>query len=101
MSQPSASLAGVRRTAGVTQGFALVFLATVPTMAIVSLVPNLPQMFREFGQLPHASLLVPMVFTIPSLCIALASPLIGSIADRWGRRPVLIGSLCCCSSQSA
>jgi MFS family permease len=62
-------------------------------MAIVSLVPNLPLLFRQFGAAPHAGLLVPMVLTIPSLCIALLSPLIGVLADRWGRRRVLLWSL--------
>ncbi len=81
------------RVAGAAQGWALVFLSGLPAMAIVSLVPNLPQLFQRFGQLPHAGLLVPMVLTIPSLCIALLSTAIGALSDRIGRRPVLLVSL--------
>lgn len=78
---------------GAVQGLALIALAGLPTMAIVSLVPNLPQLFRQFGGVPQAALWVPMVLTLPSLCIALLSPLAGWCADRWGRRPVLLVSL--------
>lgn len=78
---------------GAVQGLALIALAGLPTMAIVSLVPNLPQLFRQFGGLPQAALWVPMVLTLPSLCIALLSPVAGWCADRWGRRPVLLVSL--------
>ncbi|MFL6631909.1 MAG: MFS transporter [Massilia sp.] len=81
------------RTAGAAQGLALIFAAALPTMAIVSLVPNLPQLFAHFGATPHAAWLVPMIITLPSLCIALFSPLIGNLIDTWGRRPVMLASL--------
>lgn len=93
MTSPPANRPAIRRTAGAAQGYALVLLASLPTMAIVSLVPNLPKLFEQFGRWPHAAWLVPMVLTIPSLCIALVSALVGAAADRWGRRPILIGSL--------
>jgi MFS family permease len=80
-------------TAGAAQGLALIFAAALPTMAIVSLVPNLPQLFAHFGAVPHAAWLVPMILTLPSLCIALFSPLIGNLIDTWGRRPVMLASL--------
>jgi len=80
-------------TAGAAQGLALIFAAALPTMAIVSLVPNLPQLFAHFGAAPHAAWLVPMILTLPSLCIALFSPLIGTLIDTWGRRPVMLASL--------
>jgi MFS family permease len=81
------------KTAGAAQGLALICAAGLPTMAIVSLVPNLPQLFAHFGGVPHAQWLVPMILTLPSLCLALFSPFIGNLIDRGGRRPVLLASL--------
>ncbi len=78
---------------GLLQGIGLVTLSAMPTMAIVSLIPNLPQLLAHFRHVAYGALLVPMILTIPTLCIALFSPLIGMAADRWGRRPVLCISL--------
>jgi MFS family permease len=83
----------MNRNAGMSQGLALICSAALPTMAIVSLVPNLPQLFGHFGGAAHAELLVPMILTLPSLCIALFSPFIGNLTDRLGRRPVMLVSL--------
>jgi MFS family permease len=81
------------RSAGPAQGFVLIFLASLPTLAIVSLVPNLPQFFTRFHDVPGSEFLVPMIITLPSLCIALFSPLTGAIADFWGRRRLLIAAI--------
>lgn len=81
------------RQAGSVQGWALIAVAVMPTLAIVSLVPNLPQLFARFAAVPNHELLVPMIITLPSLCIALFSPLAGAAADFWGRRRLLIVSL--------
>jgi MFS family permease len=83
----------MKRKPGVSQGLALICAAALPTMAIVSLVPNLPQLFAHFGGVPQAQWLVPMILTLPSLCLALFSPFIGNLIDRHGRRPVLLASL--------
>jgi MFS family permease len=81
------------RRAGRAQGLTLIGLAMLPALAIVSLVPNLPQLFEHFKDVPNHELWVPMVLTIPSLCIALFAPLTGLIADKWGRRPLLLVAL--------
>ena len=81
------------RTAGTAQGLTLVALGSLPTLAIAALVPVLPALFAHFGGVPHAQLLVPMVLTVPSLCVALFSSPIGAAADRWGRRPILLAAL--------
>jgi len=80
------------RQAGIAQGIVLIFLSCLPTMAIVSLVPNLPQFLERFRSVPRYEILVPMIITLPSLCIAVFSPLAGAIADRFGRRPLLLAS---------
>jgi len=81
------------RTAGSAQGLTLVALGSLPTLAIAALVPVLPALFAQFARVPHAELLVPMVLTVPSLCVALFSSPIGAAADRWGRRPILLAAL--------
>ena len=79
--------------AGRAQGLSLIALGTLPTMAIAALVPVLPALFGHFKAVPNKELLVPMILTVPSLCVALFSSPIGAIADRWGRRPVLLLAL--------
>jgi MFS family permease len=81
------------RQPGTLQGVALLAGSLLPTLAIVSLVPNLPQLFERFSGVPHHEFLVPMIITLPSLCIALFSPIAGAAADFWGRRRILIGAL--------
>lgn len=71
----------------------LMLVASLPTMAIAGLVPVLPALFEEFRGEPHAELLVPMILTLPSLCVALFSSVVGAAADRWGRRAVLLVAL--------
>ena len=76
--------------AGAPQGFTLMILGSLPSLAIAALVPVLPLLFAKFKDAPHKELLVPMILTVPSLCVALFSSAIGAAADFWGRRPVLI-----------
>jgi len=78
---------------GTPQGLILVVLATLPTLAIAALVPILPVLFQRFRGAPHAQWLVPMILTVPSLCVALFSSGVGAIADRFGRRRALLLSL--------
>src|ERR1700756_3155920 len=79
--------------AGRAQGTTLMAVLTMPVLALAGLVADLPQLFRVFASDPHHALLVPMVITVPSLCVALFSGLFGAIADFWGRRRLLIIAL--------
>lgn len=81
------------RQAGVSQALAVTFANTFPTMAIASLVPVLPTLFARFKDVPNSQWLVPMVLTVPSLCVALFSSPIGAAADAWGRRRLLLTAL--------
>ncbi len=81
------------RTAGLPQALALILAMLLPIIGILSLAPNLPAILKHFDNVPYATVLVPMVITISALCIALFSPLMGVIADRWGRRRLLIVAL--------
>lgn len=81
------------RVAGNAQGLALTFPITLTVMGIVLLAPVLPQMQAHFRDVPNADFLVPLVLTIPALCIAIFSPLAGLLADLFGRRRLLIAAM--------
>jgi MFS family permease len=81
------------RAPGVLTGVALLLPITLSTMAIVLLAPILPQLMQAFGDVPGAPYWVPMILTIPSLCVAFFSPVAGLLGDRLGHRRLLLGSL--------
>lgn len=79
---------------GATRHGVLILLAAMmPIMAITSLIPVLPLLFKEFGSVEGSQFLVPMALTIPALCVALFSPLAGWLSDRVGRKNLLVISL--------
>lgn len=78
---------------GNRQGITLIMLSMLPILAIAGLVADLPVLLEVFRDVPKHELLVPMVLTLPSLCVALFSSVAGLIADRWGRRPLLLLAL--------
>lgn len=90
MSEQTAS--GPREASNI-HGIILILAAVMPVMAIISLVPVMPLLGREFGAVPGAKALVPIALTIPALCIALFSPFAGWLSDRVGRKMLLILAL--------
>lgn len=81
------------RKAGTLQGVILLLPVTMAVMGLIVLVPVLPQMMRQFHAVPGAQYLVPLVLTLPALCIAVLAPIAGVIVDAIGRRRTLIGAL--------
>lgn len=79
--------------AGVAQAAILLAAVTLPVMGVISLVPVLPELHRHFADVPGADYLVPVALTIPGMCIALLSPFTGMLADRFGRRGLLLTAL--------
>ncbi|WP_263862365.1 MFS transporter [Deinococcus detaillensis] len=71
----------------------LLLLSALTIMAGATIAPALPAMQDHFASQPNVQLLVKLALTIVGLAIALSAPLSGVLADRYGRRPVLIGSL--------
>ncbi|MBC2664902.1 MFS transporter [Novosphingobium flavum] len=78
--------------AGAMTGLALLFPITLSTMAIVLLAPILPALLDQFSDIPRHEYLVPMVLTVPALCVALFSPIAGIMGDYFGRRRLLLVS---------
>jgi len=81
------------RQPGFMTGFALLVPITLSVMAIVLLAPILPLLLAEFAAVPGHEYWVPMVLTVPALCVALFSPVAGVLGDAWGRRRLLIVAL--------
>src|SRR3979409_1271034 len=54
------------------------------------IIPLLPFYAQQFGASP---LVIGLLFGTFSLCQLVASPILGEVSDRYGRRPVLVFSL--------
>lgn len=85
--------AGPDRQARWPQGMILAAQSIFPTMGTLLLVPVIPLLFRQFGTIANADYWIPVLLTVPALCIALLSPVAGWSGDRFGRRPILLGAL--------
>ena len=81
------------RIASTKQGMILLLAAVMPPMAIISLVPVIPLLMKEFSSVEGFQFMVPIAVTIPALCVALFSPLAGWLSDRAGRKNLLILAL--------
>lgn len=77
---------------GFATGVSLLLPITLSTMAIVLLAPILPKLLDEFKEVPNYEYWVPMILTIPALCVALLSPVAGMMGDYFGRRKLLLAS---------
>lgn len=89
----SPSLSSRGETAAARHGIVLLAASVMPVMAIISLVPVLPLLLREFARVEGSEFLVPIALTIPALCVAVFSPLAGWLADRIGRKKLLVFAL--------
>jgi MFS family permease len=67
--------------------------ANFTLMAGAGLSTAMPAMLIAFGDVPGAALLVSLIVTLPALFVVLGGPLMGLLTDRFGRKPVLVGSI--------
>lgn len=80
-----------RQARGRREGVVLMLGSSLTIMGAVMVAPILPKLGAEFGPLePRADLLVPLAVTGPALAIALVAPLAGWLADRVGRKALLV-----------
>ncbi|NUN71254.1 MAG: MFS transporter [Bacteroidetes bacterium] len=70
----------------------LIIIATVfvDVLGFSIVIPTLPYYLTEFGASPTT---ITLLFSVFSFCAFLSAPLLGSISDRIGRRPVLLLSI--------
>jgi MFS family permease len=83
----------VKHRAGPLQGVLLLLPITMAVMGLVVLVPVLPGMMAQFHDVPGVEYLVPLMLTLPALCVAALGPFAGIVVDSFGRRRTCIGAL--------
>ena len=71
----------------------LLLCGCMSVLASVVIAPVLPQMQEYFSATPNVEFMVPMALTAPGLVIALFSMIVGVIADRTGRKNLLVFGL--------
>ncbi|MCP8467548.1 MFS transporter [Pseudomonas sp. ZM23] len=81
------------RRAGNAQALLLLFGSCLPVLGAVLIAPVLPRMQAHFAEASGAAVLVPVALTLPALVIAFLAPLAGVLADRVGRRSLLLASM--------
>ncbi len=59
-------------------------------MSIAAVAPSLPELSTHFADTPDIDLRARLVVSIPTLLLALSGPIVGALADRIGRRPILL-----------
>jgi len=83
-----------RRRAGFPQGIMLLLPITMAVMGVSVLTPVVHLLLEHFRSVPNYEYLVMGgVVTMPSIWVLLLSPSAGWLADRYGRRRVLIWSM--------
>ncbi|WP_416424492.1 MFS transporter [Pseudomonas sp. App30] len=75
------------------QSLLLLLGSCLPVLGAVLLAPVLPRMQAHFVDTPGVAVLVPIALTLPALVVALLAPFAGIIADRVGRKPLLLWAM--------
>ncbi len=84
----------VPREPGALQGIMLLLPITLSVMGISVLTPVVPLLLEQFKDVPnHEYLVIGGVLTMPGIWVLLFSPAAGWLADRFGRRRLLVSSM--------
>lgn len=87
----SEQLTSTRHASGLREGPVLMLASGLTIVGSVMVAPILPKLGAHFGPAePAAELLVPLAVTGPALAIALFAPIAGLLADRIGRKNLLV-----------
>ncbi|GAB7216815.1 MFS transporter [Dickeya oryzae] len=73
------------------EGLILILGSSLTIMGSVMIAAVMPKIAAEFGTTtPGANILIPLTITGPALAMAVCSPMVGWLADRCGRKNLLI-----------
>lgn len=86
---PVAEVSSSRRP-GILQAIVLLMTSGFAVMVTAVIGPNLPAMQAHFHDSPNADILVPLTMSAPSLTLALFGIVAGELADRWGRKQLMV-----------
>jgi MFS family permease len=75
------------------QGWVLVVASYLSMVAAVAIGPGLPKMAQYFQRDPQVGVLISLVATLPALFVALLSAPFGFLADRIGRKRLLLAAV--------
>lgn len=67
--------------------------STLSVMAGASIAPALSEMKLHFSSIPNSGILVKILISVPSLFIAIFSPVAGYLLDKYGRKKILSYSI--------
>jgi MFS family permease len=87
---PDCPSAGPVREPRAIHAVILLVTSGLTTLVTAVLGPSLPKMQAHFAAAAAADYLVPLTMTVPMLVMALLSILMGSLADRLGRKRILV-----------
>ncbi|HSA07052.1 MAG TPA: MFS transporter [Candidatus Gastranaerophilales bacterium] len=76
------------------QKLMLLITSTLVIMADLTVSPILPKIQEFFGNISNINFLVKMVLTMPALFIVISSPFIGYLLDKYGRKRIILASIC-------
>lgn len=68
-------------------------ISSLTIMANTTIAPSLPELAKIFSEVPRIETLLGLLLSLPSLAIVLTAAIFGVLAERIGRKPVLIVSL--------
>jgi MFS family permease len=86
--------AATARQPGFIQGLMLLLPITMAVMGVSLLITVVPLMYEHFKDIPHYDYLIQGgVMTMPAIWVVLFSPVAGWLADRFGRRSILIAAM--------
>lgn len=70
----------------------LLLISSLTIMSGATIAPSLPAIEAHFAGSANVEILTRLVLTLPALFIVICAPFAGGLADRFGRRPLLIAA---------